>query len=251
MVAAPLLAQACSARWGWRSAFYIAGALGFLWVPLWLGVSRRVPVAGRESSTAPRAPIAAILRDTRYWGLITANLLLMSAYTLWVNWTTLYLVAAHGLTQAEANLRLAWLPPIFATLGGFAGGWLSLRWTPRAGLVNARLRVIGVGVALLACGVVIPWLPSAGWAAAGISLSFFACVLASVNVYALPIDLFGPERAAFTVSGLTSVYGLLQGVFGSLAGRVIDAHGYTPVLLAAALLPVAAYAVLSATVRHR
>ncbi len=65
-----------------------------------------------------------------------------------------------------------------------------------------------------------------------------------MNIYSLPLDLYGARRAAFAVSGLTSVYGLLQGAFSSLAGRVIDAHGFTPVCLGVALCPLGAWLVL-------
>ena len=48
MVGAPVLASEMMAVWGWRSPFLVAGVLGFLWIPLWLAISRRrfgMPVA--------------------------------------------------------------------------------------------------------------------------------------------------------------------------------------------------------------
>ena len=80
-------------------------------------------------------------------------------------------------------------------------------------------------------------------------VAFFACVLGSVNIYSLPLDIFGASRAAFAVSGLTSVYGLLQGVFSSVAGRVIEAHGFGPLCLAVALCPLGAWLVLRVALR--
>ncbi len=250
-VLAPVAAQTIARLWGWRSAFVLVGAAGLLWIPLWLAVERRVPAAAPPGGSA-HAGVSGIVRDRRYWALLASNVLLMSVYSLWVNWTTVFLVREHGLSQAEANYRLAWIPPIFATLGGLAGGWLALRWS--AGMEDvtpARLRVILLASLLLLAGILIPWMPAAGWATAFICLSFFACVASSVNIYAMPLDLFGPHRAAFAVSGLTAVYGALQGVFSSIAGRVVDRYGFAPVCIAAAMLPLASWMVLRLALRSR
>ena len=63
----------------------------------------------------------------------------MIAYTLWTNWTTIFLVSEHGLSQKDANWHFAWIPPVFASLGGLSGGWLSLHWANRGvALYRAR-----------------------------------------------------------------------------------------------------------------
>lgn len=249
-ILAPLLAQTISRLYGWRAAFVILGATGFLWIPLWFGVHSRVPVAPPppgEASLSTRA----VLADRRFWALLAANVLLMSVYSLWVNWTTVFLVTAYHLTQAQANYGHAWIPPLFATAGGMFGGWLTLRWA-RSGhnVTAARMRAILAGALLLLAGAAVPFMPTPGLATAFICLSFFACLAASVNVYALPLDLFGARSAAFAVAGLTSAYGLLQGVFSSLAGRVVDRYGFTPLCIVVALLPVSSWFVLHLALRH-
>ena len=52
-ILAPLLAAWCVMHYGWRNAFVIAGSLGFIWLPIWWLVSRRVdtlPVLARQRS---------------------------------------------------------------------------------------------------------------------------------------------------------------------------------------------------------
>lgn len=244
-ILAPLAAQGIARTWGWRMAFVTLGAAGLVWIPLWLAVERRAPAAAPRPRQAEGA--AALLGESRYWALLAANVLLMAVYSLWVNWTTVFLVREHGLAQAEANYRFAWIPPIFATLGGLAGGWLTMRWSAgKQDVTPARMRTILLASLLLLGGAAVPWMPGPGWAIAVICLSLFACVASSVNIYAMPLDLFGAHRAAFAVSGLTAVYGALQGVFSSIAGRVVDRYGFAPVCVAAALLPAASWAVLHA-----
>jgi ACS family hexuronate transporter-like MFS transporter len=250
-LSAPVLAEFFAQRYGWRSAFLAAGALGFVWIPVWLLASRRAPQAGVEPAHRSLGA-GEILRDSRYWAILAANVLLMLVYSLWVNWTTVFLVRAHSLTQQEANYRLAWIPPIFATAGGFVGSWLTLRWSRGAADVTAaRMRAILTGAVLLLATGAVPYLPTPGAATAAICLSFFACVLASVNIYSLPLDLFGARSAAFAVSGLTAVYGLLQGFFSSAVGRVVDRYGFTPVCLGVAVCPMACWVVLHFALRRK
>jgi len=277
-IAAPLLAETCSRVWGWRSAFMVAGALGFVWIPLWIWISGRAGGTGRMrhnavggagaerefqsedptpswASAPPGGPkpkpynASAILTDRRYWAILTANVLSMLAYSLWVNWTTVFLVRVHHMPQHLANTQLAWIPPVFASAGGLFGGWLAMRWFDGKNILQARMKAILASSVLLLATALVPLAPSAGLATALICVSFFACVLGSVNIYSLPLDIFGSARAAFAVSGLTSVYGLVQGGFSSVAGRVVEAHGFAPLCIAVALCPLGAWLVLRLALR--
>jgi ACS family hexuronate transporter-like MFS transporter len=244
---APLAAAWLAARHGWRAAFVLTGLLGFVWIPLWLATSRAIPPVAGVSGAAP-APLRDLARDRRLWGLVAANVLSMVLFSLWTNWTTLFLVGEHGLDQAEANRRLAWIPPVFANLGGLFGGWAAYRLI-RSGAASetARLRICRwAGWALLATASV-PYLPSPGLATLGISLSFFWTTAMSVNIYAMPLDLFGAGRAASAIAALTFAFGLMQTVISPAIGALIDRYGFGPVCAFGSVLPLAAAAVLRAT----
>ncbi len=246
-VGAPLLVGWVSPLYGWRATFFITGILGFLWLPLWLLTMRRAAVLEGAARPDP-PPVGAMLRDRRLWLLVSANILAMTVYSLWTNWTTLFLVQEHGLSQVDANRWFAWLPPLAASLGGLTGGWFAFRLM-RAGweVHAARMRVCQVGaVALLVTGVV-PYMPGAALATAAICLSFFSITSVSVNVYMMPVDLFGAERSAFGVSALTFAYGLMQTVASWGFGTLIDRYGFAPVCALVALLPLAAVGLLRFT----
>jgi MFS family permease len=190
------------------------------------------------------------------WGFMLANALSMVTYSLWSNWTTLYLVEVNRLTFVEAAY-FAWLPPLAAMLGGFAGGWLSFHWA-QAGLdpVAARARVCLVCALAGFVALLIPLAPSALWSAAGISLSILAVSGFSVNLYTMPLDVYEGARAAFAVSLLVSAYGAMQAVVSPALGAIIDRYGYSPVCAIASVTSLAAYVVLRATApvpfaRHR
>lgn len=273
MVGAPVFATWMVTVYGWRGAFVCAGLLGFLWLPIWWWMAARLRRHGGGAAVPPGPPVWDLLRDTRLWAMVVVNVLSMTAYSLWTNWTTLFLVESAGLPQHQANLRFAWVPPIFAALGGMAGGALSLRFASgtrdpscRAGgghtvpspaaspapapppggaeLFAARYRACRIsGVALLATALA-PLAPHPALATAAICWSFFWSVAFSVNVYALPLDFFGAGRAAFGVSALTSAYGLMQTVLSPLIGAGIDRYGFTPVCAVIGILPLGAVGVM-------
>ena len=246
LILAPPVATWIAMRYGWRQAFVISGSLGLIWIPLWNLAARKAEP--RPSGSGSASTVGDLLRSRRLWGLLAANALNMSVYSLWTNWTTLYLVERHRLPLAEANWY-AVVPPLIGALGGFGGGWLSLKWM-RTGVpaVAARTRVCLAGALLAMPTALIPLLPTAGWTAAGISLSILAVSAVSVNVYTIPLDIFGGARAAFAVSMLVASYGAAQALISPAIGAVVDAHGYGPVCVVAAALPLAAYTVLRRTV---
>jgi ACS family hexuronate transporter-like MFS transporter len=245
-ILAPPLATWLAVRYQWRAAFVVTGIAGLAWIPLWNLVARGAPPA-RPSAIEPLSRSLEILRDPRMWGFIIANALSMVTYSLWSNWTTLYLVEVTHLTFVKAAY-FAWLPPLAAMIGGFAGGWLSFRWA-RRGIepLAARARVCLVCAVAGLVALAIPLAPNAAWASVGISLSILAVSAFSVNLYTMPLDVYAGARAAFAISLLVSAYGAMQAVASPALGALIDRYGYVPVCAIASVTSLAAYGVLRAT----
>jgi len=249
LILAPLLVAAIAPRYGWRTVFMLCGVLGFLWIPVWWLTSGRVPTRPVEKFR-PVAGMRELLRDRRLWGMVIGNALVMTVYTLWTNWTTIYFVTARHLTQDDANQRFVWIPSVFAIVGGFAGGAMAFRWI-RGGMpeIAARLRVCWISAAALLLTAAVPLMPTPGLAAAAIGLSFFWSVALTANTYVMPIDVFGPARAAFGVGALTCGYGVMQTVTSPLVGTIVDHYGFTPVCVGIALLPLVGVFVMQRTLR--
>jgi ACS family hexuronate transporter-like MFS transporter len=247
---APVIVAALTPVYGWQSSFVLCGALGFVWVPLWLFVAKKAPPKEMAPVEAGAATMKELLRDRRVWGLAFGTVFIMSLYTLWTNWTTIYFVHDWNMTAEEANRRFAWMPPVVGTLGGFFGGWLAFR-TIRAGteVVAARLQVSWLSAGLLLVTAAIPLMPTRGLAAAAVSMSFFWSVCISVNLYALPIDLFGPRRAAFGVAVLTCAYGLMQAFASPVIGGMVDHFGFRAVCVTMSVLPLVGVWILRETTK--
>ncbi len=251
LTAAPLMVAFLAPHYGWRAAFVVCGALGFLWVPLWLLTAKKIP-AHPEKTKKSLLTIQEILRDRRLWGLVISTIFMMSLYTLWTNWTTLYYVEQWRLTQQEANARYAWMPPVAGTFGGFAGAWMAFHWIRNGvNVIAARMRACWIfAIGSLIATVAVPLMPGVIWATAMVSISAFWALGATTNLYALPIDLFGPGRAALGVAALTSAYGLMQAPFSLAIGGMVDRAGFQAVFLSMAALPVAGVVILWLAIRR-
>jgi ACS family hexuronate transporter-like MFS transporter len=216
--------------YGWRIPFIVSGVAGFLWIPLWLAVSRgippRYPVTSRPSSRSTLA----ILGERNLILLVLANIFWMGAYSLWSNWTTLYLTNVHHLSL-QATARYVWIPPLISNVGGFFGGWLSLHWMKKSvEPVAARRRAVWVSAAGSLLTLLLPFATGAGLATALISSSFFFALAGSVNIYALPIDIYGAGRSGVAIAALTCAFAILQTVLSPVIGYLADHRLYTEVL---------------------
>ena len=241
LMAAPPLAAWCAGAYGWRSAFLITGAFGFVWIPLWNLAARAIPPAPVEKPTQTAASLGG---DPRLWAIVAANALTMVGYSLWTNWLQSYLQREQHLSLREAA-AYAWIPPAFAMAPGLAGGWLSARLAA-SGLAPAasRYRVCLIMAAISVATLAIPFAHTPALATAEISISFGAVAAMSANLYSLPLDVFGGARAASAVSALVASYGAMQFVASPLFGWVVRTHGFAPLMIVAAFTPALACVVL-------
>jgi MFS transporter, ACS family, hexuronate transporter len=244
--AAAYLANFCLARWGWRSAFLLAGWLGFLWIPLWWWAAKQAP-AQPIPVTQAKENVTSILGQRQTWGFILANVLGMGNFALWMGWTTIYLTKTFSLSTIAAN-EIAPIPQLFAYAGGLLGGFASMKLIQRGSAPQRARRLVLLASAIgMLSTALVPLAPTPMWAIAAISLSTATGSAWGVNLYTLPLDAFGSNRAAFAVSLLTAGYGLLQIFISPWIGRQVDQVGFAPVCTTIAIAPLIAYAILELT----
>ncbi len=233
----------------WRWVFFITGALGLAWTVGWLWLCR-APAASRPVAEAELpVPIRDLLRFRETWGLIGAKFLSDAAWYFYMFWLPKYLLDAHGF-NIRAVGAVAWIPFAAAALGCLAGGGLSSWFLHRGHSVDAARKIaLGLSAAVMPCVILVPHVPLV-WVVVLFSVAFFGQQSWSTLVMTLPTDLF-PKSAVGTVAGFVGLGGALGGVvLGQLAGWLLD-HGfsYTPVLVIAGSLHVAAFLVILAAVR--
>ncbi len=250
----------------WRPVFLITGALGFLWLMVWLAAYHRPEdhphigdserdmilksrAGADEKPVLARASVATLLGYRQTWGVILAKAILDPYWFLVADWFALFLVS-RGF-KLEDTLVGFWVPFVCADLGNFVGGGLSSYFIHRGWSVGAARRII-----FLICGplmlLLIPavyttnlWLLIAEFGLA--TLGYAACATIFLT---LPSDLFESGSVA-TVSGLAGmVTGFVTIVATRTIGVVTDKYSFEPILLGASAAPVLAAIVVLALVRN-
>lgn len=246
---APRFAVFFAYQYDWRWAFYAAGIMSLVWIPVWLFTSSKIPPVTAAGAGPVHESSFGLLKDPRLWAMLVANFLSMTIYSLWTNWSPTYLVRVHHLKPSEAA-NYSWIVPIAGYIGAVIGGSISWRLIQRGFTpVEARKRVCLIAACALLITIAIPLMPTAALATCGMSLSFFLIGAWSTNLYTMPVDLYGAKHAAFGVSALVFAYGAMQAVVSRPLGKVIEEYGFQPVCLVFGILPLIAYALLASVVR--
>lgn len=247
---------------GWRGAFLVTGALGFLLLPAWLllahaprghrlltpGEREYHATAGAEESDERPATYPELLRNPRTWLLIGVRSSTDAAWYLLLFWLAQYFQKARGFSLADVALFM-WIPYATADAGALAGGWVSSGLVSR-GIVPARARqVLMTAMALLMplslVGYLVPREQSA-LALALCSIATFAHMAWGTNLLTLHSDLF-PRTSIATVMGITGAAGSVGGVIaGLVVGPLVDStRSFLPVFVATAVCHPAASVVLA------
>lgn len=220
-IAAAALWVGLAKQYSWRLPFVITGLLSLLWIPLWLWVSRAIPANEPEIAERERGSFS-LLRERPLLLLVLANLLWMGAYSFWTNWLTFYFMGVHRLSLQE-SVHYTWIPPLVSNVGGFFGGWLSMRAIRKGeSAVSARTSAIWISALASLVTLLLPWVSDPALATAVISASFFFALAGSVNIYALAIDIYGGREAGLAVAAMTCAYGLLQAAISPYIGTLAD-----------------------------
>ena len=158
---APWLVLSLYAAFGsWRPAFIITGALGFVWMALFLALYRRPEdhplitdeeremllrdkeVDAAEGATGVALPYSTLLRLPQTWGYVLSKTFTDPVWFFVTDWFAIYLVS-RGFS-VEQGLLAFWVPFIAADAGNFFGGGVSSWLITRGWSVGAARKAIGV-----------------------------------------------------------------------------------------------------------
>lgn len=245
IIAPPLLAF-LALQYGWRSAFIVTSALGFVWLAAWLWIYDS-PEKHRWLSPADRAEVLAstgasqtgrlafgaafrqIIKARQLWGLMITRMVATPVWWFYVFWLPDYLSQGRGFTLKEIGLY-AWIPYLTVDLGKMLGGAVSDRLIGRGRSATfARKSVMVTGALLMVAGIQVVAAPSALIAVAWVCVATFGFGMWSANILALHADMFSTDTLG-TAVGITGTAASLGGaIFTFAVSRVVSTSGYAPV----------------------
>lgn len=251
---------------GWRTAFIFSGALGFVWLLVWLRVyhplNRHPRVTPEEASfiragqdlpsTSKELGVrrwVSLARNRNVWGIVLGRALTDPIWWFYVFWLPQYLSDARGFSLQRIAL-FAWMPFIAADIGNFTGGWIS-GYCIRRGLsvLRARLWVCAVSCVPILAGIPAATTHNVYFALGLICFALWGYASWSTMGLTLPSDLF-PQDVVATVTGLSGLAaGLVGALFTIAVGVLVDRFSYGPAFLIAGLLPLFATAGMLILVR--
>ena len=252
----PPIVLAIVARYGWREAFYVLGAVSLAWTAVWVASFRDTPDEHPWVSASELAAISADCESTRAargptpWRKILSRMWLVTVvdfcygWSLWVflTWLPSYLSDARGFKLDRIALMTT-LPLLGGVVGDTLGGVISdtiFRRTGRLPLARRTLLVVGLGGAF---AFILPAIAtgSALGAVYLLAAAFFFLELTNAVLWTLPLDIAG--QYAGTAGGIMNtgfgVAGMISPVvFGVLIERT--GHYELPFFISAGLLLVGA-----------
>jgi ACS family glucarate transporter-like MFS transporter len=239
----------------WRWSFIITGALGFVWVAIWMACvstpektkwlpepERRRILAEREAGIEvpdhDGVGYGALLRCPAMWGLFVSQGCLVYSLYLYLSWLPNYLQSQRGLSVVDSGLYTS-VPFFVATVVNIIINWAGDRLLS-AHAVRGGLRRYLVALCLLltAAGLVIPFVQSLTAIVILVSITVsFANAGPAANATLTSDLLRSPADAgrafAFLVLG-GNVFGLLAPI---VTGYLVAASGsFSSAFIAAGVL---------------
>ena len=259
VVAAPFIAYLYVA-FGWKMTFIGIGLLGLLWIIPWLIINKNTPDKHpwitpeeqdhilRSASNAATAPVATevyswkqLLQFRNTWGVISSRFFIDPVWWMFVTWLPFFLKENYGFDIKQVG-AFAWVPFVFAAVGGISGGFYSARKIKNGvSATKARKSAITVGsiIMLLSLGAVLIYLdrlkdlPSIAIGLIGLTLFGFQFLIN--NLQTLPSDYFHGKNVG-TVAGMSGTSAVLGTLIVTWLVPAITKTSYTPFFLLAALV---------------
>ncbi|HEV8237001.1 MAG TPA: MFS transporter, partial [Gemmatimonadaceae bacterium] len=237
-IVAPLIVPPLALYWGWQWAFIVTGALGFLWLLLWVPLYASPDVSPHVSaderslirSDPPDAPMPSqswtrLLGYRQTWAFAVGKLLADPVWFFYLFWLPKFLDAKFGIKLSGIALPLIAVY-VTADVGSIGGGWLSSSFIKRGWSVNRARKTTLLAMALVILPTMLAGKASSAWLAIGIVAVAAAAHQAwSANVLTLPSDLF-PRSAVGSVVGIGAFTGAAGSwLFQRGIGPVLDANG--------------------------
>lgn len=227
-------------NYGWREVFWITGALGFIWLALWL-VFYNIPsrqkrlskeelqliVQGQEfddneAEKAIKIKWIKLFSFPQTWAVVIGKFLIDPIYWFFLFWLPSYFLARFevDLTKPSVPLMIIYAA---TTIGCIGGGYLS-SWFIKRGLATLKARQMALLIFAVTelCIIMLQFVSNVWFAVAILSLAVAVHQGWATNVFTLASDMF-PKQIVSSVIGIAGMSGAIGGIlFPMLVGFLLD-----------------------------
>jgi ACS family hexuronate transporter-like MFS transporter len=247
VVAAPAIAGLYLA-YGWRSTFVLIAGLGLIWIVPWLIVNKATPdkhpwLTDKErahildnttaTQTAAVTPYTwrELLDFRKTWGILLSRFFIDPVWWMFVTWLPSFLKDQFQFDIKQVG-AFAWLPYLFAAIGGLLGGFYS-SWRVKKGVEapKARKEAITIGCLLMLVSLALTAFTlstlkqNIPLAIGLISTTLFGFQFLINNIQTLPSDYFNGQNVG-TVAGMGGTAAVAGTLITTWMVPVITQSGY-------------------------
>ena len=244
-VVAPAVVPWLTVTYGWQAAFVFTGAVGFVWLVLWIWIYERPERAKRlkkeELEYILSDPVdppgekvrwLQLLKYRQTWAFVIGKFMTDPIWWFYLYWLGLFLNNNFGLSLTGLALPLIVIY-MMTSVGSIGFGWLSGAMIKRGMEVSKSRRTAMLICAVLVVPVVIAANVTDMWLAIGlIGLAAAAHQGWSANIFTTASDMF-PKKAVGSVVGLGGFAGSVGGmILLTSSGYIVQGTGsYIPLFI--------------------
>ena len=232
----PVVVPWIAVNWGWSWAFYITGAIGFLWLVAWLwefddDVAGHPKVSKQEldyirsdpqEPSPGKIPWINLLGHRQTWAFAIGKFMTDPFWWLYLFWVPDFLNKQHGLDIKNFGPPLVVIYTM-TCFGSVGGGWLSSKLIRSGWTVNASRKTAMLVCALCVVPILAATQVSSLWLAVFlIGLAASAHAGWSANIFTLVSDTV-PKAAISSVTGFGGMAGAVGGMLiAKIVGYVLE-----------------------------
>ncbi len=257
VVAAPFIAYVYLA-FGWRATFVGIGVLGIIWILPWLLINKNIPSkhpwitekelkhieSDKGQQSVEQEQLLGwkeLLKIKNSWAIISSRFFLDPVWWMFLTWLPTFLKEQMGFDIKQVG-AFAWLPYLFAAIGGLSGGFYS-SYRVKLGIAapKARKEAISIGCAIMLAALfgILFSLDSlkerVELALFLIGMTLFGFQFLINNLQTLPSDYFSGKNVG-TVAGMGGTAAVLGTIGITLLVPIISKTSYHSFFVTAAML---------------
>lgn len=236
-IAPPLIAILTS-HFGWRSCFFLTGALGLFWVIPWWFIYRspQTAVATPRTKGSEWQRWKLLFSERETWLLMLLRMLTDPVWYFYLFWFPKYLNDARHLTLSQLG-KVGWVVYLAADFGSILGGIIVSRRIARGGSpIRTEQGVMTFLACLMPVGLLIPFISELWLVLLLAGVVAFSQLAWQVTTTTLAVNYF-PSATIATAFGIIAAGSGFGGLLSTnIVGHLVTSYSYRPVFWGMAIL---------------